>query len=218
MSKRTPMAQRHQRPAGWRLGETPAPVDWRKALERLDGSYAPNTIVSYRADFSGFEAWCIAKGFKYLPASAEAVAGFIAAEMDRLKPTTLKRKLAGIRKIHYLLSMRDPTRDIEVDLVIRRARRLKPQRPAQALGLTAGLRNRLLAVCGDDLVGLRDRAGDGRHRLRYALSQKRTGFFAFRGYPAQPFWDGRPAYPQGQERSRGKRPCRSPYAQSLGGA
>jgi len=33
---------------------------------------------------------------------------------------------------------------------------LKPQRPSQALGITADIRDKLLAVCGDDLVGLRD--------------------------------------------------------------
>jgi integrase len=33
---------------------------------------------------------------------------------------------------------------------------LKPQRPSQALGITADIRDKLLAVCGEDLVGLRD--------------------------------------------------------------
>lgn len=45
-----------------------------------------------------------------------------------------------------------------MDLAIRRARRLKPQRPNQALGVTAVLRDRLLAATTDDRSGLRDRA------------------------------------------------------------
>ena len=158
MQKRTEMANRHRRPAGWLLGAKPDLKDWRKALDRLDGSYSPFTLLSYRADFSSFEAWCLKQGLGSLPAQPDTLALFIAHEMGRLKPTTLKRKLAGLRKVHHLLRLKDPTRDIEVDLAIRRAQRQKPQRPSQALGFTADLRDRLLAVCPEDLVGLRNRA------------------------------------------------------------
>jgi integrase/recombinase XerD len=65
--------------------------------------------------------------------------------------------ITGIRKIHYLLRLRDLTYDVDVDLAIHRARRLKRQRPSQALGVTAILRDRLLAATNDDLSGLRDR-------------------------------------------------------------
>src|SRR5690606_10483855 len=75
----------------------------------------------------------------------------------RLKPSTLKRRLAGIRKLHRLHELADPTDHFEVDIALRRARRLKPQRPGQALGITAAIRDQLLAVCDDSLIGLRDR-------------------------------------------------------------
>ncbi|WEK03797.1 MAG: tyrosine-type recombinase/integrase [Candidatus Devosia phytovorans] len=158
MKHHTPMAHRHQRPAGFLLGGRPDLADWRKCLDRLDGSYSPHTLLSYRSDFGSFETWCKDRGLKYLPAASSTVAAYITAETERLKPSTLKRKLAGIRKIHYLLRLRDPTYDVDVDLAIRRARRLKPQRPSQALGVTAALRDRLLAATTDDLSGLRDRA------------------------------------------------------------
>lgn len=158
MKHRTSMAFRHQRPAGFLLGDKPAFVDWRKALERLDGSYSPHTLLSYRSDFASFEAWCNGQGLAFLPADPTTVAGFIIALTERLKPSSLKRKLAGIRKIHHLLRLRDPTRDVDVDLAIRKARRLKPQRPTQALGITAGLRDRLLDATTADLTGYRDRA------------------------------------------------------------
>lgn len=158
MQHRTGMAHRHRRPPGFLLGGTPEPADWPKALERLDGAYSPHTLLSYRSDFTAFETWCRAKKLAFLPTEPATVAAYLAAETARLKPSTLKRKLAGIRKIHYLLRLGDPTSDVEVDLAIRRARRLKPQRPDQALGITADLRDQLLAACGPDLTGLRDRA------------------------------------------------------------
>ena len=158
MQHRTEMARRHQRPAGFLLGDKPALADWPKVLERLDGAYSPHTLLSYHSDFAAFEAWCRSKKLNFLPTEPSTVAAYLAAETARLKPSTLKRKLAGIRKIHYLLRLGDPTSDVEVDLAIRRARRLKPQRPDQALGITADLRDRLLTACSSDLTGLRDRA------------------------------------------------------------
>ena len=141
MKHRTGMA--HQRPAGFLLGDKPSFDDWPKVLERLDGAYSRHTQLSYHSDFSSFEAWCRSKNLAFLPTEPATVAAYLAAETARLKPSTLKRKLAGIRKIHYLLRLGDPTNDVEVDLAIRRARRLTPQRPDQALGITADLRDRL---------------------------------------------------------------------------
>ena len=158
MQHRTGMARRHQRPAGFLLGDKPDFAAWPKVLDRLDGAYSPHTLLSYHSDFAAFEARCRSKKLAYLPTEPSTVAAYLAAETERLKPSTLKRKLAGIRKIHYLLRLGDPTSDVEVDVAIRRARRLKPQRPDQALGITAELRDRLLAACRSDLTGLRDRA------------------------------------------------------------
>ena len=76
--------------------------------------------------------------------------------MPRLKPSTLKRQLARIAKLHRILDLPSRTDHFDVDLAIRRARRLKPRRPSQALGITTEIRDRLLAACGDGLVGLRD--------------------------------------------------------------
>jgi len=91
-----------------------------------------------------------------LPTTPETVALYLADLMPRLKPSTLKRRLAGIAKLHRIFDLPNPTDHFDVDLAIRRARRLKPQRPSQALGITAEIRDRLLAVCGDDLAGPRD--------------------------------------------------------------
>lgn len=131
---------------------------WQDALERLEGAYAHNTLRSYRADFASFDAWCVAEGRGALPASPETLAGFIAAEAPKVSAATLKRRLAGIRKVHRLFQYHNPAADELVQIALRRALRAKLSRPKQALGLTAELRDRLAAVCGDDLTGLRDRA------------------------------------------------------------
>jgi integrase/recombinase XerD len=132
--------------------------DWRAAIRRLDGAFAASTMRSYRNDFAAFAAWCAAEDLVALPATASAVAGFLDDQASRLSPATVRRRVAGIRKVHRLMQHPDPTADDAVSHALRRASRMKPCRPEQALALTRGRRDALIAACGSDMRGLRDRA------------------------------------------------------------
>jgi integrase/recombinase XerD len=132
--------------------------DWRSAIARLEGAYSENTLRSYRADFALFEVWCQRTGCGALPASPESVASFITHEAIKLAPSTLRRRLAGIRKVHRLLRLENPAEDEEVLIAMRRALRTKPRRQRQARGLTRELRDKLISACPDNLLGLRNRA------------------------------------------------------------
>ena len=83
--------------------------NWREAILRLEGAYSENTLRSYRADFAAFEAWCRTSRLRPLPASPDAVARFVAHEAPRLASTTLRRRLAGIRKVHRLMRLPNPS-------------------------------------------------------------------------------------------------------------
>ena len=122
------------------------PPSWRAALARLEGAYSENTLRGYRADFAAFEDWCRKEGKRAIPASPEIVA------------SSLRRRVAGIRKIHRLLRLPNPVEDEEVLLAMRRALRNKPRRPKQAYGLTKDLRDKLIAACPKTLIGIRNRA------------------------------------------------------------
>ncbi|MFL9828558.1 tyrosine-type recombinase/integrase [Rhodoplanes sp. SY1] len=132
--------------------------NWEEALRRLDGAYSENTLRSYRADFRLFDKWCSKQGLCPLPASPETVAAFLAADAASASASTLRRRLASIRKVHRLFHLHNPAEDEDVLIAMRRALRTKPRRPAQALGLTAVLRDCLIAACPENLAGLRDRA------------------------------------------------------------
>jgi integrase/recombinase XerD len=132
--------------------------DWRAALARLDGAYSDNTIRTYRADGQAYEAWCLGQGIDPFPASPEMLAEFIAARAPLDAASTLRRRLYGIRKIHRLLRLPSLVDDEEVTIALRRALRQKRSRVKQALGLKRELLGRLMAACGTDLLGLRDRA------------------------------------------------------------
>ena len=132
--------------------------DWMAAFRRLDGAYSENTLRGYRADFRIFEAWCNINGHVALPAAPETVAAFLDAAPSTASTSTLRRRLASIRKVHRLFKLSNPAEDEDVLIALRRAQRSRHRRPTQALGLTADLRDRLIATCADDLAGLRDRA------------------------------------------------------------
>lgn len=131
---------------------------WRANIDRLRGAYSDSTLRGYHADLSVFEAWCLPNGYDVVPATPAQVAAFIAAQSPNASVSTLKRRLAAIRKIHRLLRAPCPVDDEEVAIALRRAMRGKVRRPKQARGLTAALRDQLLAACPDTLIGLRDRA------------------------------------------------------------
>ena len=93
-----------------------------------------------------------------LPATPDAVAGYLASLAGRLGPSGLRRRLAAIADRHRRGGHPwDPAQPVIRatlrDLVTARA---VPVRPAAVLG-EAALRA-LLASCGEDLAGRRDRA------------------------------------------------------------
>lgn len=132
-------------------------ANWRKALLHLDGAYSDHTLRSYRSDFEAFAAWCRKRRLVALPCRPRTVVAYIDAEGGRLKQSSIKRRLCGVRKIHQLCDAPDPTLDTDVELAMRRVRRSQPGRPRQALGITAAIRDQMLVACSEDLIGLRDK-------------------------------------------------------------
>lgn len=131
-------------------------MNWKLLLERLEGAYSENTIRGYRSDFEQFARWCRRKRLRALPVEPTTVAKFVDQHSEKLKASTIKRKLVAINKLHRLAGFDPVADDEEVLLAVRRAKRSQPGRPRQALGITYERREKLLTHCGDDLAGLRD--------------------------------------------------------------
>lgn len=128
-------------------------------LAHLDGAYAPNTLRAYKADMLEFMAYCD-KAFKCaLPADPNTVSDFLMQTMGKgIKSSTIRRKVSSISAIHRLSCLSDPTKHSEVRITQRKIYRQLGTRFNQAYPITKALLERLLATCGDDLHGLRDRA------------------------------------------------------------
>ena len=141
---------------------TRLPAHLEDVAERLrgfiQGAKAENTIRAYVSDWAHFEDWCRESALESMPATASTVALYLAAHSDCLKPSTLRRRLSSISKIHQFSGHTTPTRDPLVRTAWDGIRRAKGTRQSGKKPLlTDGIRE-MVDTLPDTLTGLRDRA------------------------------------------------------------
>jgi hypothetical protein len=133
--------------------------DLTRAAELAREEKAAATRRAYGSDFRIFQAWCRGRGVTALPATAEAVAAFLAHDVETgTRPSTLGRRVAAIRYAHKLAGYPAPTDDERVKATMQGIRRSFGTAPRKKAPATA---ERIVAMAlgaGDDLKGLRDRA------------------------------------------------------------
>src|ERR1700754_3931942 len=151
------------RPPGGKTALVPAPTSpgatalaAAQALARL--ATAAATLRAYKADWTHFSQWCAVHGFVPVPAAPATVGAYLASLADSHAPTTIRRRLAALGKMHRFndLSWHPAHRDIQGPLQgVLRSR----GRPAQkAAALTLPMLRQLLATCDPSARGRRDRA------------------------------------------------------------
>lgn len=152
--------------------------DWRREFSRLEGAFFPHTLRAYYTDISAFVDWCEGEGVNWLPTAPETLSSHLNWMAGRgLKFTTIRRRLYAVRRLNMLMSATDPTRDLGVELTVRRIRRGQNNRPVQARGLTADVLERMIDAQPDGPWGLRNRA---MLSLGYDLLARRSEITALR--------------------------------------
>lgn len=122
-------------------------------------SKATSTVRAYTSDALLFQGWCARYGFRSLPASPDAVAGFLVSEAEAGRAvSTIGRRLAAIRYAHKLAGMPDPTDDEGVRAAMKGVRRKIGVAPTQKAAATVDILQMLLARAPDTLTGKRDKA------------------------------------------------------------
>jgi integrase/recombinase XerD len=124
-----------------------------------------------------FIEWCEKHAQQALPADVETVCAFLEDQAELLCPSSVRRRLYAIRKVHRLLRMPDPTWDEDITITLRRVRRAKLNRPKQAKGMTRDYLELCLAAQPDNPWGLRNRAMIS---LGYDLLTRRSELVALR--------------------------------------
>ena len=135
----------------------PAEIELASDFARAEKAEA--TRRAYWGDFNAFRAWCGDRGVSPLPAAAETVAAFLAAEAHRgLKPSSIGRRLAAVRFAHKLAGHEPPTNSEAVRATMRGIRRTVGAAPVRKAPVTADHARAMATAAPDTLGGLRDRA------------------------------------------------------------
>ena len=123
---------------------------------------ADNTRRAYRAGVRAWCAWCDRHALPCLPASADDVVAFLAAERGSgLSVNTVDLRRAAIRYLHFIAGCPVPTAEAHVAETMAGIHREAADRgdvPAKKLAATADILREILLHIPDDLAGLRDRA------------------------------------------------------------
>jgi hypothetical protein len=100
--------------------------------EYVRASKAASTLRGYQSDWRDFCAWCESRGgLRPLPATADAVAAFIAECAGNLKPGSIQRRLNAIAEAHKAAGLDSPTHHALVRNTMKGIRRTKGTAPVQ---------------------------------------------------------------------------------------
>lgn len=106
-----------------------------------------------------FSRWCEERHLSPLPATAATLAAFLACEAKRgSRPSSIARRIAGIRHAHLLAGHQPPTQSEMVKATIRGIRKTIGTAPKRKAPLTADCVRAMVAASSRNLIGLRDRA------------------------------------------------------------
>ena len=118
---------------------------------------APETLRAYAADWAHFCGWCSETACAPLPAEPAAVAAYLASLAGLYSRSLLERRLAAIGQQHRLRGLDWSAGHPAIRTTLRGIYR-RHSRRRQAAALTSTELRKLVAACGGDLAGLRDRA------------------------------------------------------------
>jgi integrase/recombinase XerD len=133
--------------------------DWKAEFRRLEGAFSPHTLRAYYTDIGAFVDWCEQRSLDWLPTTSDILCRHLNWMAQKgLKFTTIRRRLYAVRRLNMIMDAPELTRDLGVDLTVRRIRRAQPNRPGQARGLTGDVLKRMIDTQPDNPWGLRNKA------------------------------------------------------------
>lgn len=124
----------------------------------LQAAKSANTRRAYAADWRDFTGWCAARNRTALPGSVETVCFYLADLAERMRLSTIVRRMSAISQAHQMAGMPSPAGDIAVRTVLAGIRRVKGSAPNGKLPILTEDLRRMLAVLPDSRAGVRDRA------------------------------------------------------------
>jgi len=130
----------------------------KQATELIAARHSIATRIAYETDLREFRAWAAANDLRAFPASVQTVVLYLTHLANRLKPSSLARKVSAIKFEFRQAGLPSPTDAEPVKALLAGARRTKGLAPRQVSPATIDVIEKLLATCDDSRRGHRDRA------------------------------------------------------------
>ncbi len=140
------------------IADTKHTLALQQHAQHAAGAYSKNTEAAIRSDTAIWSAWCSDHGHVPLPAAPAALVAFVDDMAATRAVATVRRYTASIAHLHRAAKLADPTKHETVKLAMKRIAKANGTRQKQAAPLTRDKIDKMIAACGDDLLGLRDRA------------------------------------------------------------
>jgi integrase len=144
---------------------------------KFDGAFAKNTIRAYRSDFAQYQNWCLQNNQAPIPATSETMANYVDYLSENNKSATIRRRINSLGTVLKLSKNRDPTKQPEVILALKRMHRKIGRAQEQATPLTKSLLKQLLKNCDNSTMGIRNQV---LLRLGYETMRRRSELCAFK--------------------------------------
>jgi integrase len=129
-----------------------------KAHDFYDAATAPATRAARQKDWADFEHWCTTHGVASLPADPATVILYVTDLAQRLKVSTVIRRLSSISVIHQTAGHPSPTKDVRVKDVVKGIRRTLGVATREASPATIAEIRKVCYSLTDSLLDVRDRA------------------------------------------------------------
>ncbi len=130
-----------------------------QTIKKIDGAYADSTIRAYYADMSDLIHFCEKRRTVGLPIAGEDLCIYIThLTQSGRTSASIRRVMAGVATIHKLNRFKDPTKDPDVLLEMRRMHRKLGRYSKQALGITSDILEKMIQASEAGNRGSRDRA------------------------------------------------------------
>lgn len=133
-----------------------AALNTAQALARK--AAAPATLRAYKADWTHYATWCAAHGFVPVPAAPATVGAYLASLAGSHAPTTIRRRLAALGKMHRFNDLPWNTAHRDIQGPLQGLLRTHGRPVQKAAALTLPMLRQLLATCDRSARGRRDRA------------------------------------------------------------
>jgi integrase len=119
---------------------------------------APATLRAYRSDWQDYKSWCAKCGFEPTPSAPETVGAYLASLAQTKAPTTIRRRLAAIAKMHKFNNWPWNSSDLHIQGPLQGVLREHGRPVKKAAAITEPVLRKLLETCDFSARGCRDRA------------------------------------------------------------